>query len=481
MTENEAKSMPMLETSVKKQYPDLPANHMTFESHRSSSFSRVQALAGPSYGTLPRSKSIPGRRDPGLDAFHQIRAYSPVRGGKIRGSTASKVQSVRSLHCIDIFGENFHRLLNINDPYSLRTDLDTLIRKKNLATLLVAIVGIFLMIAENVINWDSENKEIISDNYTQALKVFTTLSTILLVFMIAENYRVLSFVVAGNCHLSTLNRFSLVLENHGLRFVLEIFVCLLHIPPYIDHFMQENPDKYGIFMFLRLYLGVKVLRDYSPVYVQRAKILQRMERSRTGTAFDGYLVHIRRIFFHYPGRFVLSMLAIIYPIMVFSIYLQEREAQDEFTFDASLWFTAVTMMTVGYGDLVAKSLVGRVCAVIAGVLGILLSSLCVAVMSGFLNLSRRQRFAVDWVSKAYLDECVENEAARVIQVSSLIIILLSLTLVIRSMMLTISARKCPSEKNTLGIDEIKNNQDYCIVSKTKLWTIFLSRSARSKR
>eukprot|EP00002_Diphylleia_rotans_P024347 TRINITY_DN4803_c0_g1_i1.p1 TRINITY_DN4803_c0_g1~~TRINITY_DN4803_c0_g1_i1.p1 ORF type:complete len:376 (+),score=72.63 TRINITY_DN4803_c0_g1_i1:795-1922(+) len=206
-----------------------------------------------------------------------------------------------------------------------------------------------------------------------------------------------------------------IYKDRLIPFLVEFFVCLWHIPPFIDHALDENPDKWGIFMFVRLYLLIRPMRDFSPVYRNRGKIIKSGHAAKGGQSFNTWLIHLRIAFYDHPGLFVFCMFLISYLFLSFSIYVHERESLDNFAFGDSLWYTAITMTTVGYGDIVASTRMGRIVAVMAGVLGIMLSSFCVAVTSGFLRLSGHQKFAVDWVHKVDMDASHEEAAAVMVQ------------------------------------------------------------------
>ena len=64
-------------------------------------------------------------------------------------------------------------------------------------------------------------------------------------------------------------------------------------------------------------------------------------------------------------------------LIVFGAYL--ISATEAKSFGEALYFASVTGLTVGYGDMVATTAVGRVISVLIGLVGILFTGLVVAV------------------------------------------------------------------------------------------------------
>ena len=58
----------------------------------------------------------------------------------------------------------------------------------------------------------------------------------------------------------------------------------------------------------------------------------------------------------------------------------------------AMWMSAITFLTVGYGDVVPKSECGRVTAVVTGLLGVGTTALLVAVLAQKLEQSRAEKY-----------------------------------------------------------------------------------------
>lgn len=67
----------------------------------------------------------------------------------------------------------------------------------------------------------------------------------------------------------------------------------------------------------------------------------------------------------------------------------EREVQEEFTIANTYWYIIVSVTTTGYGDFVAKTILGKVIIVVAIVVGMLNSALLVTAVMQVRAVSRQ--------------------------------------------------------------------------------------------
>uniref|UniRef100_A0A0R3S089 CaMBD domain-containing protein n=1 Tax=Elaeophora elaphi TaxID=1147741 RepID=A0A0R3S089_9BILA len=81
----------------------------------------------------------------------------------------------------------------------------------------------------------------------------------------------------------------------------------------------------------------------------------------------------------------------------------------------SLWFTIVTFMSVGYGDIVPNTYCGRTLAITTGIVGAGVSSALIAVISRKLELSRAEKHVNNFMADSKLTNQRKNAAAMVLQ------------------------------------------------------------------
>nr|KAG5689813.1 hypothetical protein BaRGS_029291 [Batillaria attramentaria] len=81
----------------------------------------------------------------------------------------------------------------------------------------------------------------------------------------------------------------------------------------------------------------------------------------------------------------------------------------------AMWMSAITLLTVGYGDVTPYSTCGRLTAVVVGILGVLITALLVAVMAQKLEQSRAEKYLHTFFSRMRLDRLYRHAAAHVIK------------------------------------------------------------------
>ncbi len=111
-------------------------------------------------------------------------------------------------------------------------------------------------------------------------------------------------------------------------------------------------------------------------------------------------------------------------IFFFSLSIQifEREIQDPFNnYLTSVYYVLVTMATLGYGDLSAKTNEGRVIGMMACIFGVFLMSMIIISVNNFLGMSKGEQDALYIINKVYVNEDVVSSAKKVINQFSKII------------------------------------------------------------
>ncbi|CAJ0583138.1 unnamed protein product, partial [Mesorhabditis spiculigera] len=81
----------------------------------------------------------------------------------------------------------------------------------------------------------------------------------------------------------------------------------------------------------------------------------------------------------------------------------------------ALWFIAITFMLNGYGDIAPQTHAGRIIAIFVGVVGAIISSILIAVISRNILLSQGQRNVNNFMNDSKLTREHKNAAARVLQ------------------------------------------------------------------
>lgn len=202
----------------------------------------------------------------------------------------------------------------------------------------------------------------------------------------------------------------------------ESLVCGIH-PVYGSHLDITVPGStvrldwlLSVLMLMRLYLVGRVIRDRSAVYLKRRTMMRSNGADTVAVVNFNWWLSVKTAFYKSPVKSVAISTALAGVCTAYAVYLAERTSQpDVFKYGNSTWFAAVTMTTVGYGDMTPVTTPGRFVAVFTGVVGIVLSALVVATTIGKLGLTPPQVYAVEWLA---LDRLVKAEkvlAVRTVQ------------------------------------------------------------------
>jgi len=80
----------------------------------------------------------------------------------------------------------------------------------------------------------------------------------------------------------------------------------------------------------------------------------------------------------------------------------------------SIWFTVVTMTTVGYGDLYPKTIGGRVIGMITCIWGIFITSFFTVTLTNFLTFTPSQNKAYLLLQRLFWKEFLQKEAVKAV-------------------------------------------------------------------
>ncbi len=194
---------------------------------------------------------------------------------------------------------------------------------------------------------------------------------------------------------------------------------------------SDNPVFSGhalvsLFVFLRIYNYLRLLRDLDPLHAHRTKIRASMYKAHLMPPRFDWLFTVKRLV-HNAGVTV-SLVLFLAMLFIFSYAMFTIERyQDEMICNSLsnedcwddywlvVWFCASTLTTVGYGDMVPSTGTGRTMSIIMCVFGVILLGFMFAAVSKSLNMSEKATHAMQIY---HSEQCLRNEekaAARVLQ------------------------------------------------------------------
>lgn len=192
------------------------------------------------------------------------------------------------------------------------------------------------------------------------------------------------------------------------QFMLEIvMLSLVPIPGY-DHFIIINclgkdtvyllSEFMLVFMFCRIYFVVRSMLNYTQFMDPYAKKLCKSYGFENSILFT-----IKSNLMIQPEKtaaliFIVTLFLFSYVIRVFEMpRFRHEKFPDKEIFDQyfnSIWFTVITLTTIGYGDFSPMTTPGKMCTIILAFWGSLLMALLVVVLSSIFELNDSEKMAL---------------------------------------------------------------------------------------
>ena len=129
------------------------------------------------------------------------------------------------------------------------------------------------------------------------------------------------------------------------------------------------------------------------------------------------LLYCLKCFAQYkPIQLYISGFLIILFTMAYGVRIFERPANDIFdSYIDAVWLIIITMTTVGYGDITAKTLGGRIVSMLSCLSGVFLTSMIIVTITNFLSLEVHEKRMLDILEKTEQLEEKKSLATEIIQ------------------------------------------------------------------
>jgi len=194
-------------------------------------------------------------------------------------------------------------------------------------------------------------------------------------------------------------------ESRGLRSLMKyalspygIFDFLAVIPFIVEiSFMELSSDAHTVFGIIRF---LKLAR-YSPaIEILAAAVIEEVKPLAS-------------------ALFIIALLAIA---AATSMYFVERHVNEHFTtVPDAMWWAIVTLTTVGYGDVVPVTILGKVLNSVVAVLGLCMFALPASILAtGFSEEMRRRNFMSTWNLVAKVPLFAGMHAGQIAEIASLL-------------------------------------------------------------
>lgn len=295
--------------------------------------------------------------------------------------------------------------------------------------LVMGMVGIIVMVVENELS--SAQVYTKASSASHALKTLISVSTVILLGLICAYHALeVQLFMIDNCADDW--RIAMTWQRIA-RIVMELLICAVHpIPGEYSFFWTTKLSNQGgvvdsqwvpiditlsLPMFLRLYLICRVMLLHSKLFTDASsRSIGALNRINFNTRFV-----LKTLMTICPGTVLLVFMVSLWIIASWTLRQCERYHDEEHAnLLNAMWLIAVTILCVGYGDIVPNTYCGRTIAVACGIMGAGCTALLVAVVSRKMELTRAEKHVHNFMMDTQLTKRLKNSAANVLRETWLI-------------------------------------------------------------
>ncbi|KAK6032260.1 Calcium-activated SK potassium channel, partial [Ostertagia ostertagi] len=195
-------------------------------------------------------------------------------------------------------------------------------------------------------------------------------------------------------------------------------------------YMKEVPldVPLSILMLSRVYLFARFMVLHSKQFQDAStRTLAALNRIQVNFSFV-----LKTVLDQQPILFLTAFTIVFWIVTSWTFVQCERFGQADqdvpsILYSNALWFIAITFMLNGYGDIVPQTHAGRIIAIFVGVIGAIISSILIAVISRNILLSQGQRNVNNFMHDSKLTREHKNAAAKLVAENALLYAALSIS------------------------------------------------------
>nr|KAG5709004.1 hypothetical protein BaRGS_004643 [Batillaria attramentaria] len=289
----------------------------------------------------------------------------------------------------------------------------------------MAMLGIMLMVVENELYYANKLTE--KDSAVSfVLKLFITITTVILLIAICLYYQAGIELRMFDGRVD--DPFAVTPLYTWLTLVVELTVCAVHPFPgnvWADFLVistdRSEPTMRGsidgilsVLMMLRLYLVGKFIVVHSSILTDPT--------TQNVSAVSHVKININFVLKaalnNHPAEVITLMILTMYLVSVWSMRTCElyyTDMPENQSVSEAMWLSAITFLTVGYGDLTPKTHCGRFIAVSTALMGLCSTALLVAVIARKLEQTHSERYVYNFLTRVHLRNKFKAAAADVVK------------------------------------------------------------------
>eukprot|EP01060_Flectonema_neradi_P007644 TRINITY_DN1535_c9_g1_i1.p1 TRINITY_DN1535_c9_g1~~TRINITY_DN1535_c9_g1_i1.p1 ORF type:complete len:746 (+),score=132.82 TRINITY_DN1535_c9_g1_i1:125-2362(+) len=185
-------------------------------------------------------------------------------------------------------------------------------------------------------------------------------------------------------------------------------VILVHAPPIIAGWSDGKYRAINAIVLLRSLEILRTITHYTFVSSTGGTLVAAL----AGETIGPWFVYKMLLFKHPIVTMVVSALFGFVILSTATWFVEGTE--DDWGIDNAMWFTIVTFTTVGYGDIVPKSWLGKLVGVVSAIFGIIASAVLVSIVQHKLALTRIQKQIIMFLCEVQASHRIKELSATII-------------------------------------------------------------------